>query len=330
MGAYECQCPPGFEGRYCEKKIAFCTGVKPNPCENGGTCKDHFTHFTCECLPGFIGQNCSTNVDDCANHMCQNGGTCRDGTNKYTCECPAEFTGKFCEIEPMVAHLYPQTSPCQQHDCKHGICMDIPGSTDYICKCAPGYSGKRCEYLTSLSFLHNVSYVELEPLNVKPEANVTITFATEQENGVLLYVGDYQHLAVELFRGRIRVSYDIGNNPVSTMFSYEILSDGQYHRVELLSIKKNFTLRVDGGLARSIVNEGDNEFLQVGADTSEVIKSLLITRCTSRCSWLACPSRPGSRRSSFGTSGTRPASTAVSRRLVLCLEKGVVFSHICL
>ena len=263
VGAYECQCPPGFEGRYCEKKIAFCTGVKPNPCENGGSCKDHFTHFTCECLPGFVGQNCSTNVDDCANHMCQNGGTCRDGTNKYTCECPAEFTGKFCEIEPMVAHLYPQTSPCQQHDCKHGICMDIPGSNDYICKCAPGYSGKRCEYLTSLSFLHNVSYVELEPLNVKPEANVTITFATEQENGVLLYVGDYQHLAVELFRGRIRVSYDIGNNPVSTMFSYEILSDGQYHRVELLSIKKNFTLRVDGGLARSIVNEGDNEFLQV-------------------------------------------------------------------
>ena len=314
MGAYECQCPPGFEGRYCEKKIAFCTGVKPNPCENGGTCKDHFTHFTCECLPGFIGQNCSTNVDDCANHMCQNGGTCRDGTNKYTCECPAEFTGKFCEIEPMVAHLYPQTSPCQQHDCKHGICMDIPGSTDYICKCAPGYSGKRCEYLTSLSFLHNVSYVELEPLNVKPEANVTITFATEQENGVLLYVGDYQHLAVELFRGRIRVSYDIGNNPVSTMFSYEILSDGQYHRVELLSIKKNFTLRVDGGLARSIVNEGDNEFLQVGAETSEVLKSLLITRCTSRCSWLACPSRPGSRRSSFGTSGTPPASTAASSR----------------
>ena len=40
-----------------------------------------------------------------------------DGVNKYTCECPAEFTGKFCEIEPMVAQMYPQTSPCQQHDC---------------------------------------------------------------------------------------------------------------------------------------------------------------------------------------------------------------------
>ena len=47
------------------------------------------------------------------------------------------------------------------------------------------------------------------------------------------------------------------------MFSYEILNDGKYHTVQLLSVMKNFTLRVDGGLARSIVNEGDNEFLQV-------------------------------------------------------------------
>merc|ERR1711992_136682 len=163
----------------------------------------------------------------------------------------------------MVAQLYPQTSPCQQHDCQHGICFQPPGSNNYVCKCAPGHSGKRCEYLTSLSFLHNTSYVEFEPLNVHPNANVTIQFATDQENGVLLYSGDSQHLAVELFRGRLRVSYDVGNYPVSTMFSYELIADGEYHTVEILAIKKNFTLRVDGGLARSIVNEGPNEFLNV-------------------------------------------------------------------
>ena len=87
--------------------------------------------------------------------------------------------------------------------------------------------------------------------------------STEQENGVLLYSGESQHLAVELFRGRLRVSYDVGNYPVSTMFSYELVADGNYHTVEILAIKKNFTLRVDGGLARSIVNEGPNEFLNV-------------------------------------------------------------------
>ena len=47
-----------------------------------------------------------------------------------------------------------------------------------------------------------------------------------------------------------RVSYDVGNYPVSTMFSYELVADGNYHTVEILAIKKNFTLRVDGGLAR--------------------------------------------------------------------------------
>ncbi len=37
----------------------------------------------------------------------------------------------------------------------------------------------------------------------------------------------------------------------------------RFHNIELLSVRKNFTLRVDGGIARSIVNEGANEFLQV-------------------------------------------------------------------
>lgn len=79
-------------------------------------------------------------------------------------------------------------------------------------------AGKRCEYLTSLSFVHNTSFVELEPLRTKPEANVTVVFTTTQENGILLYDGHSEHLAVELFNGRIRVSYDVGNYPVSTMY----------------------------------------------------------------------------------------------------------------
>lgn len=165
-----------------------------------------------------------------------------DGINDYTCKCIGEYTGKFCDISPSVALMYPQTSPCQHHECKNGICYQPNGSTnDYLCKCAPGYSGiiprvtllcltyqalfhvilftgKRCEYLTSLSFVHNTSFVELEPLRTKPDANVTVVFTTTQENGILLYDGHSEHLAVELFNSRIRVSYDVGNYPVSTMY----------------------------------------------------------------------------------------------------------------
>ncbi|CAH1374282.1 unnamed protein product [Tenebrio molitor] len=262
VNTYQCKCPAGFMGQFCETKIPFCTD-KYNPCKNNARCVDHDTYYTCECLPGFKGENCTMNVDDCENHMCQNGGTCIDGINDYKCKCDGDFSGKFCEITALVAMMYPQTSPCQHHDCVHGVCFQPSGSNDYLCKCAPGYSGKRCEYLTSLSFIHNTSYVELEPLRTKPEANVTIMFATSQENGVLMYDGHQEHLAVELFNGRIRVSYDVGNYPVSTMYSFEMVSDGIYHVVELIAIKKNFTLRVDRGPARSIINEGTKDYLRL-------------------------------------------------------------------
>ncbi|KZS07806.1 SLIT protein [Daphnia magna] len=260
--SYRCDCQSGYTGTYCEKKIQFCT-KEFNPCKNGATCLDRGDHYTCQCALGFSGENCTLNNDDCVNHMCQNGGTCIDGINEYTCKCPPEFSGKFCEASPMVSLLYPQTSPCQQHDCQNGICFQPQGLTDYICKCASGYTGKRCEFLTSVSFAQNGSYIEMPSLKTKPEANITMIFSTEEENGILIYNGESQHIAVELFRGRIRVSYDVGNYPVSNMFSYETVSDGRYHTVELLSQKKNFTLRVDQGNARSMINEGEHEYLRL-------------------------------------------------------------------
>ncbi|KAK7794523.1 hypothetical protein R5R35_011285 [Gryllus longicercus] len=139
--SYECHCQPGFMGEYCETKIPFCT-LEYNPCQNGAHCVNIITDYKCECLPGYSGENCSVNVDDCVNNICQNGATCIDGVNDYVCKCPGDLTGKYCEIAPMVAMLYPQTSPCQHHDCKNGICFQPMGSNDYVCKCAPGYSGK--------------------------------------------------------------------------------------------------------------------------------------------------------------------------------------------
>jgi slit protein 2 len=69
----------------------------------------------------------------------------------------------------------------------------------------------------------------MEPLRMKPEANVTIIFSTKEKNGVLVYNGNNnnEHFAVELFNKRIRVSYDVGNQPTSTMYSFEEVTDGK-------------------------------------------------------------------------------------------------------
>ena len=79
-------------------------------------------------------------------------------------------------------------------------------------------AGKRCEYLVSVQLVTAATYLQLEPLYTRAPLNLTLVVRTSQQAGVLLYTGDRQHLAVELFKGRLRVSLDVGNNPASTIF----------------------------------------------------------------------------------------------------------------
>ena len=79
-------------------------------------------------------------------------------------------------------------------------------------------AGKRCEYLVSVELMRAGTYLQLEPLHTRAPLNLTLVVRTSQQAGVLLYTGDRQHLAVELFKGRLRVSLDVGNNPASTIF----------------------------------------------------------------------------------------------------------------
>ena len=90
---------------------------------------------------------------------------------------------------------------------------------EYQCKNIVNYiAGKRCEYLVSVQFVYDRTYIQLDPLYTVNSINMTLIVKTDQDSGVLLYTGDRQHLAVELFKGRLRVSFDVGNNPPSTIF----------------------------------------------------------------------------------------------------------------
>ena len=65
-----------------------------------------------------------------------------DGVGSYSCRCPPGFGGQFCEQGPSIT-LMQQTSPCQQNECKNGVCFLPRGSQEYRCRCKEGYTGKR-------------------------------------------------------------------------------------------------------------------------------------------------------------------------------------------
>ena len=42
-----------------------------------------------------------------------------------------------------------------------------------------------------------------------------------------------------------------------------MVSDGKWHTMELVTDKQNFTMRIDHGTSRTILNDGPNEHLKV-------------------------------------------------------------------
>lgn len=92
-------------GKRCEAETDECGS---NPCQHGGTCKDHLNAYTCSCKLGYTGVNCETNIDDCAVNPCRNGGSCIDLVNDYQCVCVLPFTGRNCQekLDPCEPNRY--------------------------------------------------------------------------------------------------------------------------------------------------------------------------------------------------------------------------------
>lgn len=55
------------------------------------------------------------------------------------------------------------------------------------------------------------------------ESAVAHQVSTAEDNGILLYNGDNDHIAVELYQGHVRVSYDPGSYPSSAIYRYGFL-----------------------------------------------------------------------------------------------------------
>uniref|UniRef100_A0A8C9QSR8 Slit guidance ligand 1 n=1 Tax=Spermophilus dauricus TaxID=99837 RepID=A0A8C9QSR8_SPEDA len=286
-GGFTCTCPIGFEGPTCEVNTDDCV---EHACANGGVCVDGVGNYTCHCplqytgkhvetlilwnddpewghrfpsvpLPltiphrctcpiGFEGPTCEVNTDDCVEHACANGGVCVDGVGNYTCHCPLH--GQLCEIPP---HPPAPRNPCEGTECQNGAnCVD-QGSRP-VCQCLPGFGGPECEKLLSVNFVDRDTYLQFTDLQNWPRANITLQVSTAEDNGILLYNGDNDHIAVELYQGHVRVSYDPGSYPSSAIYSAETINDGQFHTVELVTFDQMVNLSIDGGSPMTMDNFG--------------------------------------------------------------------------
>uniref|UniRef100_A0A8C5EBE9 Slit homolog 1a (Drosophila) n=1 Tax=Gouania willdenowi TaxID=441366 RepID=A0A8C5EBE9_GOUWI len=285
-GQYSCTCPLGFEGPTCQTDIDEC---EDNDCENGATCIDDVNHYTClcppyytgemceemedvcapgrspcqhqstclitsngpkcVCSPGYVGDDCSVDYNDCEEHRCQNGAQCVDELNGYSCICPEGYNGQLCEVPPS------PLSVCELADCQNNApCVERGGRA--LCQCPPEFGGPRCEKLVSVNFIDRDSYLLLSDLKNWPQANITLQVSTAEDNGILLYNGDNDHIAVELYQGHVKVSYDPGSQPGHAIYSSETINDGQFHTVELVTFDQMVNLSIDGGLPTTMDSFG--------------------------------------------------------------------------
>ncbi|XP_041958708.1 slit homolog 2 protein isoform X2 [Alosa sapidissima] len=254
---YTCLCPAEYtaannneveKGELCEEKLDFCA-PELNSCQHESKCILTPQGFKCECTPGYVGEQCEVDFDDCQDNKCKNGAQCIDAVNGYTCVCPEGYSGLFCEFSPPM--VLPRTSPCDNHDCANGAQCVVMG-TDPVCQCLQGYEGPRCERLVSVNFVDRESFLQIPSNIITEQANISLQIATDEDNGVLLYKGDGEHIAVELFRGRLRVSYDTGSYPPSAIYSVETINDGSFHVVELVAQEQTLSLSIDGGSPKTI------------------------------------------------------------------------------
>ncbi|TMS23078.1 Slit-like protein 1 protein [Larimichthys crocea] len=273
VGNYTCLCPPDYTGLFCEEEEGVCSPGR-NPCQHQSTCISTPTGPRCVCIPGWVGPDCSIDYNECVDHRCQNGAQCVDHLDGYSCVCPQGYSGEFCEV---ALH---RPSPCQLALCQNGASC-VAKTETAVCQCLPGFEGQSCEKLVSVNFVDRDSYVQLQDVKNWPQANITLQVSTAEENGILLYNGDNEPIAVELHQGHVRVTYDPGNQPATTIYSAETVNDGQFHTVELVTFNRMVNLSVDGGEPTTLDSQGRSQLvtgeapLYVGGMPEEVMPASL-------------------------------------------------------
>ncbi|GCB72987.1 hypothetical protein scyTo_0006570, partial [Scyliorhinus torazame] len=188
------------------------------------------TGLRCRCPPGFTGDYCETEINLCYSNPCQNSGVCNRREGGYTCVCREEFTGDHCEVDSQSGH-------CSPGVCRNGgTCTNLPAG-GFKCNCpSGGYEMPYCE-VTARSFPPK-SFVMFHGLRQRFHMTISLSFATQENNGLLFYNGRFNEkhdfIAVEIIDGQVQLKYSTGESmTVVTPHIPGGVSDGQWHTLQV-------------------------------------------------------------------------------------------------
>ncbi|XP_061583050.1 cadherin EGF LAG seven-pass G-type receptor 2 isoform X2 [Cololabis saira] len=184
----------------------------------------------CRCPTGFTGDYCETEIDLCYSKPCGAHGVCRSREGGFTCECFEDYTGERCELSS-------RSGRCAPGVCKNGgSCVNLLVG-GFKCECTPGgYETPYCE-MTTRNFPPH-SFLTFKGLRQRFHFTLSLTFATKEPNGLLLYNGRFNEkhdfLALEIINEQIQLTFSAGETKTTVSpFIMGGISDGQWHMVEV-------------------------------------------------------------------------------------------------
>uniref|UniRef100_A0A6Q2YZ44 Cadherin EGF LAG seven-pass G-type receptor 2 n=1 Tax=Esox lucius TaxID=8010 RepID=A0A6Q2YZ44_ESOLU len=184
----------------------------------------------CRCPTGFTGDYCETEIDLCYSKPCGANGLCRSREGGYTCECLSDYTGRRCELSS-------RSGRCAPGVCKNaGTCVNLLVG-GFKCECpSGGYEKPYCE-MTTRNFPPQ-SFLTFKGLRQRFHFTLSLSFATKEPNGLLLYNGRFNEkhdfIAMEIINEQIQLTFSAGETK-TTVSPYILggVSDGQWHVVQV-------------------------------------------------------------------------------------------------
>ncbi|XP_004775523.2 cadherin EGF LAG seven-pass G-type receptor 1 isoform X1 [Mustela putorius furo] len=188
------------------------------------------TGLRCRCPPGFTGDYCETEIDLCYSSPCGAHGRCHSREGGYTCECLEDFTGEHCEVNT-------RSGRCAHGVCKNGgTCVNLLIG-GFHCVCPPGeFERPYCE-VTTRTFPPR-SFVTFRGLRQRFHFTVSLTFATQERDALLLYNGRFNEkhdfIALEIVGEQVQLTFSAGET--TTTVTPQVpggVSDGRWHSVQV-------------------------------------------------------------------------------------------------